>query len=561
MTRTHSTALAFAALFFTACTGRPTSADVTDAAAMDATTVDTAPDAPGLDAPASDAPRPWLDPYTPSPRAHFPASFLWGSATAPYQVEGQLHSVDWFQWELMGRINHGDRADDGDRSLTFYADDIRALRETHQTAYRFGIEWARLFPTASSWNACRHPATGTSPHAACLAAADPAGLAYYHTVLDALHVAHITPLVTLNHFTLPIYIDDLTMDAATQGWMRDGIVDDIGAWAGFAAQEFGGDVDWWVTINEPLSIVVAGYLGATYPPGHLFDAAGATHVMRNMVYAHAAMYDAIHAGDTVVASSTGPITPASAAMVSIAHHVLRFYGYDPNDARDTAAAQLADQLFNRLFVEAIVHGDFDANLDGSIGPGEPHNDPALRARADYLGVNYYRLEFIQHSVVPLLHGLPRPDTEDHGLPKGDLYWDIFARGMQDSLMWASSYGVPLVVTENGIADAADINRPRYLAEHLAAVAAAIQQGANVVGYFHWSIIDNFEWAGGFCPKLGLYSVDLNDPARPRVARGSAMLYRSIIDQGEVSDALLAAQPLYQRPTAFCGLAPAADAGM
>jgi len=132
--------------------------------------------------------------------------------------------------------------------------------------------------------------------------------------------------------------------------------------------------------------------------------------------------------------------------------------------------------------------------------------------------------------------------------------------MQDSLLWANSYGVPLIVTENGIADAADVNRPRYLAEHLAAVAAAIQRGANVLGYFHWSIIDNFEWAGGFCPKLGLYAVDFTNPTRPRTARASAGVYRAIIDANEVSDALLVSQPAYRRPSSFCALSPVSDAG-
>jgi hypothetical protein len=169
---------------------------------------------------------------------------------------------------------------------------------------------------------------------------------------------------------------------------------------------------------------------------------------------------------------------------------------------------------------------------------------------------YYRLEFIQGiAAVPLLGGLPRPDTEQHGLPKGDLYWDIFPRGMEDSLVFAGSYGVPLIITENGIADAADINRPRFLAEHVAAVAAAIQKGVPVIGYFHWSLIDNFEWAGGFCPKLGLYSVDFTDPARPRTARPSADVYRAIVDAGEVTDQLLAAQPAYTSPAAYCVLSP------
>jgi beta-glucosidase/6-phospho-beta-glucosidase/beta-galactosidase len=118
-------------------------------------------------------------------------------------------------------------------------------------------------------------------------------------------------------------------------------------------------------------------------------------------------------------------------------------------------------------------------------------------------------------------------------------------------MWANSYALPIMITENGIADHLDANRPRFLVEHLAAVAAAIQAGANVRGYFHWSSIDNFEWVSGYCPNFGLYSVDRASTVRTRTARPSAALYRQIITAGEITDAMLMSQPAYQTPTSFC----------
>lgn len=532
---------------------------------------DAADDMPSSDVPACTPP--WLaEPFNPTPRARFPSGFLWGSATAPYQIEGGLGNTDWGQWERMGRIVNGERADDGPQSLAHYTDDIRTLTETRQNAYRFGIEWARLFPTREAWLACRRawaPCGSDPPTSACIdgcrGVASSTGVMYYHQVLDALRGAGITSLVTLQHFTLPDYINDLSMDYTTQGWMRAGIVDDLRVWAGFVAAEYGSKVDWWVTLNEPVGVAAVGYLDGRHPPGRRLDIDAVVRVVNNMIDAHVAMYDAIHAADTTLAHSTGPIAPARPAMVSIAHHARRFYGNNCRDRRDAEAAARIDQIFNRLFWDAIVRGNVDRDASGTIDAGEPMNDPAYRGRADWVGINYYTLTTVtQSAVIPVVRGIPQPDEIDRGLPKTDLGWDIYPRGFQDILMWAGSYGLPVVVTENGIADATDTNRARYLTEHLAAVAAAIQSGVNIVGYFHWSTIDNFEWTSGYCPRFGLYSVDYGSPARTRTARASAMVYRQIIEAGEVSDALLTAQQaqMYRTPASFCATMPMpGDGGM
>lgn len=498
-----------------------------------------------------DATPPWLEPYTPAPRARVPEHFLWGSATAPYQIEGMLEHTDWGEWERMGRIVGGARASDGPQSLRHITEDVRTLTESGQNAYRFGIEWARLFPTRDAWNLCRN-ADERSHQETCRNAASSEGLRYYHTLLDTLRAQGITPLVTLQHFTLPSYINDLSMDWRTQGWMRAEIVQDLARYASFVAGEYGSKVDWWVTINEPLVVATVGYLDGRTPPGQVLQFDAVLQVAQNMIRAHAAMYDAIHRADTMVAATQGPVMPLRPAMVSIAHHVRRFYGARPGNMLDEAAARRADQLFNRLFIEAIVHGNLDRNANGTLDPGEPMNDPSLRGRADYIGINYYSLTAVVHnSAIPILRGLPQPDERDRGLPKTEFGWDIYPRGFQDVLEWAGTYGLPVIVTENGIADSMDVNRPRFLVEHIAAMCAAIHRGVRVVGYFHWSTFDNFEWVAGYCPRFGLYSVDYTDPMRPRRARPSAMLYRQIIQAGEVSDALLSAQPPYRSATMFC----------
>jgi len=530
-------------------------ADASDAAA-DASTDDIATDTttctPG-----------WIEPFQPSPRARFPAGFLWGSATAPYQIEGGLGGTDWAEWERRGRVVRGERADDGPRSFQFVDDDVRILRESEQNAYRVGVEWARVFPTRAAWDRCRNAPVATRA-SECTAAASVEGLAYYHRVLSLLRAANITAMVTLQHFSLPAYIDDLSQDWHTQAWMRPTIVQDLAIWAEFAAREFGGDVDWWITLNEPFIVMPAGYLYGVHPPGRTAEFSSLAALGLTMIRAHVAMFDAIHANDTTVAVTSGPLMPARAANVSIAHHVRAFFPHNCVSRADRASADRLEGLLNRLFFDAIVRGNVDLDLSGTIEAGEPMNDPAYRGRADYLGVNYYSLTDVQsNNAIPVLRGIPLPDSLDRGLPKTDFGWDIYPRGFVQVLNWAGTYGLPVVVTENGLADAAGVNRPRFIAEHLAAVAVAIQAGVRVLGYFHWSLLDNFEWAAGYCPRFGLYRTDYTSPMRTRTAGPGVDVYRSIIRAGEVTDALLQAQPMYRTPATFCASAPSilGDAGM
>lgn len=515
----------------------------------------------------ADVPLPWIGSYVPGPRATAPATFLWGSATAGYQVEGRLDNTDWSIWEQLGHIVNNDRANDGPQSLTNFMADVQALQDSGQNSYRLGIEMARLFPTRASWDACRN-AMGDlrSRQQACRMAADQVGLRYYHDVLRALRMANITPMATVHHWVMPDYLADPRQPAATQGWMNERMRTEMPIYAGFLGFEFGGDVDWWITLNEPLVLVLAGYLDGRFPPGRTLDFDGATTVMRNLIYAHAGMYDAIKANDTTIASMTGPIAPAQAAYVSIAHHIRRFFPANPASRNDILAAQKADWLNHKLFIEAVTRGNLDADGDGTVGMGEPMNDPMLRNRLDFLGVNYYGITtFRANAAIPLIGGLPVPEERDRGLPKTDFGWDIYARGLEDVLTaYGTEYRLPLIITENGLADASDQNRPRYLLEHIGAMLAAMQRGTQVIGYYHWSLLDNFEWASGYCPKFGLFSVDRNDPMRRRTMRPSALLYRDIIRARTITDAQLMAAPAYRAPGSICVATPPAmpvDAGV
>jgi beta-glucosidase/6-phospho-beta-glucosidase/beta-galactosidase len=476
-------------------------------------------------------PGPWLTPLDPNPRGPFPAGFMFGSSTSSFQIEGGLNAItDFGLWATAdggAAIKNGDNADNGPKSRAYYADDIAALVASHQNAYRFGVDWARLFPTQAAWSACRTAGT----LAACEAAADLGELAYYKDLLAKLKANAITPLVTLWHGTFPTYIDDATQDWHSQGWLSPTIAADIGAWAGFAAAEFG-DVTWWVTLNEPFIAIQGDYIDGSGPPGVSGQLDALKLAFAAMVRSHVAMYDAIHAAQPK-------------AMVSITQDVHLYYGETPGRAEDDQCAKEFSYLSNSVFLNAIVNGDFDQDFSRTLDPGEPQADPALKGRADYIGVNYYGFSIVRgYPGFPLVDGVALSDTADHGLAKNDLGWDICPRGLGEALDLVAPYKLPIVITENGLADATDANRPRFVAEHLAELAAKIAAGVDVRGYFHWSTIDNFEWSDGFCPRFGLFHVDYTDPARPRAPRPSAMVYEQIIDEKQVSDALLSAQPAY-----------------
>jgi len=480
---------------------------------------------------AAGTPGVWLTPLDPNPRGPFPSGFMFGSSTSAFQIESGLDAItDFGLWATAdggAAIHDGDNADNGPQSRKNYDADIAALLATHQNAYRFGIEWARLFPTQQAWAACRTAGT----LAGCEAAADGAELAYYQDLVGKLTTNNITPLVTLWHSTFPTYIDDATKDWHTTGWLSPTISADIAAWAGFAAAEFS-QVKWWVTLNEPFIAIQGDYIDGSGPPGVQGQLDGLKAALASMIRAHAAMYDAIHVAQPQ-------------AMVSITQDIHLYYGETPGRPEDDQCAKEYSYLSNAIFLDAIVNGDLDADFDGKIDNGETFGDATLKGRADYIGVNYYGFSIVRgYPGFPLVDGVTLSDSSDHGLPKNDLGWDIYPRGFGESLDFAATYKLPIVVTENGLADSSDANRPRFIAEHLAELAAKIQSGIDVRGYFHWSTIDNFEWSNGFCPRFGLFRVDYTDPSRARTARPSAMIYKQIIDENQVTDTLLNAQPKY-----------------
>lgn len=459
----------------------------------------------------------------------FPAGFLWGSAVAGFQVDPGCPTVapeecedrgsDWYQWvtdpELVATSSlhlSGDPLSEGPGHHELYAQDLALAADLGLNAFRTSIEWSRLFPEGAAEDAT------TVEELAALA--DPDAVAWYHAYFAAIRAQGLTPLVTLNHYTLPLWIHDGkachadVTTCADPGWV-DGarMKRAIALYSAFCGREFGAEIDLWATLNEPLAIVLAGYLlpsaDRTNPPG-IVNPTLAFEVFFNLVEGHAAMYDAVKAEDGVDADGDG-----EAAMIGLVPNLVALAPTDPADLR---GVENADYVYNRLFLNAAVNGDFDRDVDGVA---EEHRED-VAGRMDFLGVNYYTRLTVR--------GLDGPLFADYPMTAfyPDILWEEYPDGLAEVLTLAASYGVPTMVTENGTQPTEESGET-FLRPHLESVRDALGAGVDVRGYFYWSLVDNYEWNHGMDMRFGLYELDL--VTKERTLRPIGETYRQIVTEG------------------------------
>jgi beta-glucosidase len=392
----------------------------------------------------------------------FPEGFLLGCATSAHQVEGGNTGNDWWDWEARPhRIRDGSRSGDACGWWSGRAEEDLTL------AAELGQNAHRL---SLEWSRLE-PEPGRY---------DAAAFERYEHLLAHLCRLGMRAMVTLHHFTLPRWVGE-------RGWLEPGLAPRFAKLAAECARRLGALVDLWATLNEPLVLAVMAYLGRAWPPGH-GQAASCLRAIRSLRVAHLEAYAAIH-------------RERPSAQVGIVLNMPVFEPARPQHRGDRAVTRAQRFLFNELFLRS------------------------LRRRYDFIGLNYYGRYAVQFDLGAAGYVFGR-HVQQPTVATGHTDWgQIHPRGLTEQLVSLSASGVPVYVTENGLFDNDDRVRPAFLRDHLAAVFDALQRGADVRGYFHWSLIDNFEWAEGWSARFGLIAVD---PAvQRRTPKASAEAYAAI----------------------------------
>jgi beta-glucosidase len=409
----------------------------------------------------------------------FPEGFLWGTATAAHQVEGRSTNNTWAAWEQeAGRIEQGHTcglACDwwGGR----WREDFDRAEAGGQNAHRLSIAWSRIQPAPDRW--------------------DEEALDRYREMLIGLQARKMAPMVTLHHFSEPLWV------AEQGGWENEAIVDLFAAFVRRAVEALKPYCKLWVPINEPDVFTFSAYVEGVFPPGKQ-DFQAALRVMRHMVLAHARAYHIIH-----------DLQPE--ARVGTALH---YRGFKPATwlPVDRWAADIYHALFNDLFPRAITDGRFNAIL-------KREKLPEAAGTQDFLGINYYTTERVRFDLLAAGKMFTHRTFPDGAALSETGFIANVPSGLSEAVRWGEQFGVPIIVTENGVEDAEDALRPRYILEHLHALWGAMNGKAVVEGYFHWSLVDNFEWERGWTQRFGLWG--LNRDTQARIHRPSVDLYGEI----------------------------------
>ena len=441
----------------------------------------------------------------------FPPGFTFGAATAAYQIEGSVDADGRGRsiWDTFshtpGRTHLGHTGDVADDHYRRYREDVALMGELGLPAYRFSVAWPRVLPEGAG-------------------RVEQRGLDFYRRLVDELLAHDIEPWLTLYHWDLPQALED------RGGWAARGTAERFADYAAVVAEALGDRVPHWSTLNEPLCSSLLGYNAGQHAPGD-HDPVRASRAVHHLLLGHGLAARVLRdrgVPDLGITLNFSPTSPAS------------------DDPVDVDAARRVDGQQNRMFLEAVVRGAYpedvveDLERAGAPLPVEDGDLDVVAAPLDWLGVNYYFTSVVRGGGQA---GRPTPcigtedvvEIEPEG-PTTTMGWNVDPDGFTGLLLRLAEEapGLPLVVTENGsawpdtVTDGAvhDPERTDYLVRHLQALTAAVDEGADVRGYFAWSLLDNFEWARGYDQRFGLVYVDYETQAR--IPKDSAHVYADVL---------------------------------
>ncbi|MFI6822786.1 GH1 family beta-glucosidase [Micromonospora sp. NPDC050187] len=440
----------------------------------------------------------------------FPAGFLWGAATSSYQVEGAVDADGrapsiWDTFTADRSLDSGADACDHYRRWPADADLMAGL---NLNAYRFSLAWPRIVPQGTG-------------------AVNPAGLAHYDRMVDGLLERGITPVPTLYHWDLPQALQD------RGGWTARATAEAFAEYTDVCLDALGDRVPIWLTVNEPWVVSVLGYRLGLHAPGER-DLRTSLLVAHHLLLAHGLAMGRIRER-----------RPEARAGIPLS----LFPNYPvSDDPADVAAARGSEGYTNRWYLDPVLRGRYPADtwdlFERLVGPLDfvrPGDLDVIGTRSDLLGVNYYTRRRIAAAGQD---GLPwRVLPAEAGVPVTDSGWEDVPEAFHDLLVGLHrEYDVPLLITENGgVWNAGpdpdgrvrDTGRIRALHRHLLALSRAVDDGARVLGYLHWSLLDNLEWAEGYAQRFGLIHVDR--ATQRRTVKDSARYYASVVAANRVLD--------------------------
>ena len=448
-------------------------------------------------------------------QARFPASFLWGAATASYQIEGAWNEEgkgdsiwDTFS-RVPGNVQNGDTGEVANDHYHRYPEDVRMMQQLGLKAYRFSIGWPRVMPD------------GDGP-------VNEAGLDFYDRLTDSLLAAGIQPLVTLYHWDLPQALQE------KGGWGNRAVIEQFAAYTEVVAQRLGDRVKNWITLNEPYVYAYLGHYWGRHAPG-LQSLPLANQVAHNSLVSHGKAVSIIRA-----------LWPEASVGITLNLSL----AYPASDLpADRQAARMADGQLNRWFLDPLYGRGYPEDMLTFYGDAAPEIEAGdmdlIATPTDFLGINYYSNRFVR-AVSAEVDGFGYAPLKPDELVKAgyeitDVGWPVMPDGLRELLVGLhKTYRPPAIyITENGAATADELEsdeagahvvrderRLLYLKEHFAAARRAISEGVPLRGYFVWSLMDNFEWALGYAKRFGIVYVDYE--TQERVLKDSAKFYQQVI---------------------------------
>ncbi len=399
-------------------------------------------------------------------RIYFPHNFLWGSSISSYQTEGGNTNSDWFLWEKKHSLERAGKSTD---HFHLFKKDISLASLLSHNAFRFSLEWSRIYPQKKLlfYEALNH----------------------YREVIHLLKENNIIPIVTLHHFTNPIWF------AQEGGWLNYKLIDEFIDYVRNVVIFFKKDVTYWLVFNEPLVYIYNGFIRGIWPPG-LKSIKKSLSALKNILKAYILSYEEIK---NIYRGRTSYVSLAKNMRVFMPCFYMNFF-------QNNLYSFLRSYLFNFNILNYLT----------------------TRKYLDFIALNYYCGEFVKGDFS--LWGRECKDPH-HSLKRNALGWLIYPQGLYQLLKRLKSYFIPIIITENGTAGSSEDEYLPFLISHIKSIAKAISEKVLIKGYFWWSLIDNFEWHCGYKYKFGLASVDFNDFSRK--IRPFAWEYKKICENNYI----------------------------